>query len=70
MAICVRLLAGKKDGMLDSGVTTTSGPSNELQTVAVAGCTAHDGVGELVSFKAYAITVIAGEKVLKKWRRD
>jgi len=30
--------------------------------MAIADCTAHYGVGELVSFKVYAITLIAGEK--------
>jgi hypothetical protein len=47
------------------GVTTTSSPSTNFHV----GCTAHYGVGELVSFKVY-ITVIAGEKVLKKGWRD
>ncbi len=73
MTYYVYLLASKKYGTLYLGVT------NDLvrcvcehKTKATPGFTSRYDVGKLVWFEIYedAITAIAREKELKKWRRD
>jgi putative endonuclease len=73
MAYYVYLLASKKHGTFYLGVT-----SNIVRRVyehrrkAVPGFTSRYGVDKLVWFEIYddALTAIAREKELKKWRRD
>ncbi len=73
MAYYVYLLASKKYGTLYLGVT------NDLvrrvfehRAKAVPGFTSRYGIGKLIWFEIYddALTAIAREKELKKWRRD
>jgi putative endonuclease len=73
MAYYVYILASKKHGTLYIGVT------NDIvrrvyqhRTKAVPGFTTKYGVDKLVLFEIYddAVTAIAREKELKKWRRD
>jgi putative endonuclease len=73
MAYYGYFLASKKQGTLYLGVT------NDIvrrvyqhRTKAVGGFTARYDVSKLVWFEIYddAITAIAREKELKKWRRD
>jgi putative endonuclease len=73
MAHYVYLLASKKHGTLYLGVTNDLVRRvYEHRSKAVQGFTARYGVDKLVWFEIYddAITAIAREKVLKKWRRD
>jgi putative endonuclease len=73
MAYYVYLLASKKHGTLNLGVTNDIVRRvYEHRTKAVSGFTARYNIGKLVWFEIYddAITAIAREKVLKKWRRD
>ncbi|MCA1433731.1 GIY-YIG nuclease family protein [Bradyrhizobium sp. BRP20] len=73
MAYYVYILASKKHGTLYIGVT------NDLvrrvyqhRTKTVPGFTSKYGVDKLVLFEIYddAVSAIAREKELKKWRRD
>ena len=73
MAFYVYLLASKKHGTLYLGVTNDIVRRvHEYRTDAVKGFTSRYGVHKLVWFEIYddAITAIAREKELKKWRRD
>ena len=69
----VYLLASKKHGTLYLGVTNNIVRRvYEHRTKAVPGFTKRYGVDKLVWFEIYddALTAIAREKELKKWRRD
>jgi putative endonuclease len=69
----VYLLASKKHGTLYLGVTNDIARRvYEHRTKAVRGFTKRYGVDKLVWFEIYddALTAIAREKELKKWRRD
>jgi putative endonuclease len=73
MAYYVYLLASKKHGTLYLGVTNNIvRRAHEHRTDAVDGFTSRYGVHKLVWFEIYddAMTAIAREKELKKWRRD
>jgi putative endonuclease len=73
MAYYVYLLASKKHGTLYLGVTSDLvRRGHEHRTKAIDGFTSRYGVNKLVWFEIYddAITAIAREKELKKWRRD
>ena len=73
MAYYVYMLASGKHGTLYIGVTRNLVKRiYEHRTNAVAGFTARYGVHSLVWFEIYedALTAIAREKELKKWRRD
>jgi putative endonuclease len=73
MAHYVYLLASKKHGTLYLGVTNDIVRRGyEHRTKAAGGFTMRYGVDKLVWFEVYddAITAIAREKELKKWRRD
>ena len=73
MAFYVYLLASKKHGTLYLGVTNDIVRRvHEHRTKAVPGFTKRYDVDKLVWFEIYddAITAIAREKELKKWRRD
>jgi len=73
MAYYVYLLASKKHGTLYLGVTNDLVRRvHEHRTKAVAGFTKRYDVDKLVWFEIYddALTAIAREKELKKWRRD
>ncbi|QOG16783.1 MULTISPECIES: GIY-YIG nuclease family protein [Bradyrhizobium] len=67
------VLASKKHGTLYIGVTSDLVRRvYEHKTKAVPGFTTKYGVDKLVLFEIYddAVTAIAREKELKKWRRD
>lgn len=73
MTYYVYLLASKKYGTLYLGVTNDLVRRvYEHKTKATPGFTSRYDVGKLVWFEIYedAITAIAREKELKKWRRD
>ena len=73
IAYYVYLLASKKHGTLYLGVTNDIVRRGyEHRTKATGGFTARYGIHKLVWFEIYddAITAIAREKELKKWRRD
>jgi putative endonuclease len=73
MAYYAYLLASKKHGTLYLGVTNDIVRRvYEHRTDAVDGFTSQYGVHKLVWFEIYdnALTAIAREKDLKKWRRD
>jgi len=73
MAYYVYLLASKKHGTLYLGVTNDIVRRGyEHRTKAVQGFTKRYSVDKLVWFEIYddAISAIAREKELKKWRRD
>jgi putative endonuclease len=73
MAYYVYLLASKKHGTLYLGVTNDIARRvYEHRTKATGGFTARYDVNKLVWFEIYddAMTAIAREKELKKWRRD
>lgn len=73
MTYYVYLLASDKYGTLYLGVTNDIVRRiYEHRTKAVAGFTKRYSVDKLVWFESYddAITAIAREKELKKWRRD
>ncbi len=73
MTYYVYLLASKKHGTLYLGVTNDIVRRVfEHRTKAVSGFTSRYDVDKLVWFEIYddAITAIAREKELKKWRRD
>jgi putative endonuclease len=73
MDFYVYLLASKKHGTLYLGVTNDIiRRVHEHRTKAVPGFTKRYDVNKLVWFEIYddAITAIAREKELKKWRRD
>lgn len=73
MTYCVYLLASKKHGTLYLGVTNNIVRRvDEHRTDAVDSFTSRYGVHKLVWFEIYddAMTAIAREKELKKWRRD
>jgi putative endonuclease len=73
MAYYVYLLASKKHGTLYLGVTNDLVRRvYEHRTEAVDSFTSRYDVNKLVWFEIYddAITAIAREKELKKWRRD
>jgi putative endonuclease len=73
MAYYVYLLASKKHGTLYLGVTNDIvRRGHEHRTKAIDSFTSRNGVNKLVWFEIYgdALTAIAREKVLKKWRRD
>ncbi|MBV5271224.1 MAG: GIY-YIG nuclease family protein [Afipia sp.] len=73
MAYYVYLLASKKNGTLYLGVTNNIVRRiYEHKTKVVDGFTTRYGVDKLVWFEIYddALTAIAREKELKKWRRD
>ena len=73
MSYYVYLLANRKHGTLYLGVTNDIVRRvYEHRTKAVDGFTARYGVDKLVWFEVYddAISAIAREKELKKWRRD
>ncbi len=73
MAYYVYLLASKKHGTLYLGVTNDLvRRGHEHRTKAIDSFTSRYGVNKLVWFEIYddAITAIAREKELKKWRRD
>lgn len=73
MSYYVYLLASKKHGTLYLGVTNDIVRRvYEHRTKAADGFTARYGVDKLVWFEVYedAISAIAREKELKKWRRD
>jgi putative endonuclease len=72
MAYYVYLLASKKHGTLYLGVTNDIVRRVEHRTKVSGGFTARYDVDKLVWFEIYddAITAIAREKELKKWRRD
>ena len=73
MACYVYLLASKKHGTLYLCVTSDLvRRAYEHRTKVVPGFTTRYGVNKLVWFEIYddALTAIAREKELKKWRRD
>lgn len=73
MAYYVYLLASKKHGTLYLGVTNDLiRRVYEHRTKAAPGFTSRYDIGKLVWFEIYdnAITAVAREKELKKWRRD
>jgi putative endonuclease len=73
MAFYVYLLASKKHGRLYLGVANDIVRRvYEHRTKAVPGFTKRYDVDKLVWFEIYddAITAVAREKELKKWRRD
>ncbi|MBR1324872.1 MULTISPECIES: GIY-YIG nuclease family protein [Bradyrhizobium] len=73
MAYYVYILASKKHGTLYIGVTSDLVRRvYEHKTKAVPGFTMKYDVSKLVLFDIYddAVTAIAREKELKKWRRD
>jgi putative endonuclease len=73
MAYYVYILASKKHGTLYIGVTSDLVRRvYEHKTKAAPGFTAKYGVDKLVLFEMYddAVSAIAREKELKKWRRD
>src|ERR1700757_1909648 len=73
MAYYVYLLASKKHGTLYLRVTNDLVRRiHEHRKKVTGGVTARYDVGKLVWFEIYddAITAIAREKELKKWRRD
>ena len=73
MAYFVYLLASKKYGTLYLGVTNDiDRRTYQHRTKVTGGFTARYGVNKLVWFEIYddAVTAIAREKELKKWRRD
>ncbi|MGY3444594.1 MULTISPECIES: GIY-YIG nuclease family protein [unclassified Bradyrhizobium] len=73
MAYYVYLLASDKYGTLYLGVTNdVVRRIHEHKSKAVAGFTKRYAVDKLVWFEVYddALTAIAREKELKKWRRD
>ena len=73
MAYYVYLLASKKHGTLYLGVTNDLvRRGHEHRTKATDSFTSRYGVNKLVWFEIYddAITAIARENELKKWRRD
>jgi putative endonuclease len=73
MTYYVYLLASKKHGTLYLGVTNDIVRRvHEHRTDAVKGFTSRYGVHKLVWLEIYddALTAIAREKQLKKWRRD
>jgi putative endonuclease len=73
MAYYVYLLASKKHGTLYLGVTNDIvRRAYEHRIKAVQGFTKRYAVNKLVWFEIYddALTAIAREKELKKWRRD
>ncbi|MDA9533451.1 MULTISPECIES: GIY-YIG nuclease family protein [unclassified Bradyrhizobium] len=73
MAYYVYILASKKHGTLYIGVTSDLVRRvYEHKTKAVPGFTTKYDVSKLVLFEIYddAVTAIAREKELKKWRRD
>ncbi|PSO15658.1 GIY-YIG nuclease family protein [Bradyrhizobium sp. MOS003] len=73
MAYDVYILASKKHGTLYIGVTSDLiRRVYEHKTKAVPGFTTKYGVEKLVLFEIHddAVTAIAREKELKKWRRD
>ena len=73
MAYYVYILASKKHGTLYIGVTNDLVRRvYEHKTKAVPGFTTRYGVDKLVLFEIYddAVSAIAREKELKKWRRD
>ncbi|CUT14947.1 Excinuclease ABC C subunitlike [Bradyrhizobium sp.] len=73
MAYYVYILASRKCGTLYSGVTNDLVRGvYEHRTKAVPGFTTKYGVNKLVLFEIFddAVTAIAREKELKKWRRD
>jgi putative endonuclease len=73
MAYYVYILASKKHGALYLGVTNDIVRRGyEHRTKAVGGFAARYGIDKLVWFEIYddAITAIARENELKKWRRD
>ncbi|GLR97975.1 MULTISPECIES: GIY-YIG nuclease family protein [Bradyrhizobium] len=73
MAYYVYILASKKHGTLYIGVTSDLVRRvYEHRTKAVPGFTTKYDVSKLVLFEIYddAVTAIAREKELKKWRRD
>ncbi len=73
MPYYVYLLASKRNGTLYLGVTNDLVRRvYEHRTKAVPGFTTRYGVDKLVWFEIYddALTAIAREKGLKKWRRD
>jgi putative endonuclease len=73
MAYYVYLLASKKHGTLYLGVTNDIVRRGyEHRTKAAQGFTKRYSVDKLVWFEIYddAISAIAREKELKKWRRD
>ena len=72
MACYVYMLASKKNGTLYLGVTNDIVRRGyEHRTKAIDGFTTRYGVDKLVWFETYddAMTAIAREKELKKWRR-
>jgi putative endonuclease len=73
MAYYVYILASKKHGTLYIGVTSDLVRRvYEHKTKAAPGFTAKYGVDKLVLFEMYddAVSAIAREKEIKKWRRD
>jgi len=73
MAYYVYILASKKHGTLYVGVTNDIVRRGyEHRTKAVGGFTKRYDIDKLVWFEIFddAITAIAREKELKKWRRD
>jgi putative endonuclease len=73
MAYYVYLLASDKHGTLYLGMTNdVVRRVHEHKSKAVAGFTKRYSVDRLVWFEIYddALTAIAREKELKKWRRD
>jgi putative endonuclease len=73
MAYYVYLLASKKHGTLYLGVTNDLVRRvHEHKTKVSRGFTSRYDIDKLVWFEIYddAITAIAREKELKKWRRD
>ena len=73
MAYYVYILASRKYGTLYIGVTNDLVRRvYEHRTKAVPGFTTKYGVKKLVLFEIFdnAVTAIAREKELKKWRRD
>jgi putative endonuclease len=69
----VYLLASRRHGTLYLGVTSDLARRvYEHKTKAVAGFSARYGVDRVVWFEVYddALTAIAREKAVKKWRRD
>jgi len=73
MAYYVYLLASKKHGTLYLGVTNDiMRRTHQHWTDAAKGFTSRYGIHKLVWFEIYddALTAIAREKELKKWRRD
>jgi putative endonuclease len=73
MAYYVYMLASGKHGTLYLGVTRDLVRRvHEHRSKTVPGFTARYGIDKLVWFEIYddALTAIAREKQLKKWRRD